>query len=64
MSEFDREEILAQRMEEVQKIKDKRAISQMVNAQRSELDGVAKAAKRAWFYYNLDTNIDGMLLLP
>ncbi|KAK7449230.1 RNA polymerase-associated protein rtf1 [Stygiomarasmius scandens] len=46
MSEFDREEILAQRMEEVQKIKDKRAISQMVNAQRSELDGVAKAAKR------------------
>ncbi|KAF5372598.1 hypothetical protein D9758_005224 [Tetrapyrgos nigripes] len=46
MSEFEREDILAQRMEEVQKIKDKRAISQMVNAQRTELDGVAKAAKR------------------
>ncbi|THU95934.1 plus-3-domain-containing protein [Dendrothele bispora CBS 962.96] len=46
MSEFDREDILAQRMEEVQKIKDKRAISQMVNAQRTEPDGVAKAAKR------------------
>ncbi|EEB92425.1 hypothetical protein MPER_09067, partial [Moniliophthora perniciosa FA553] len=43
MSEVEREEILAQRAEEMQRIHDKRALSQMVKDQRAEGDSVAKA---------------------
>uniref|UniRef100_A0A0W0F0V2 Plus3 domain-containing protein n=1 Tax=Moniliophthora roreri TaxID=221103 RepID=A0A0W0F0V2_MONRR len=46
MSEVEREEILAQRAEEMQRIHDKRALSQMVKDQRADGDSVAKAAKR------------------
>ncbi|KAF8240544.1 plus-3-domain-containing protein [Tricholoma matsutake] len=47
MSEIEREEILSQRLEEKQRLKDKRMISQMVKDQRSgESESVSKAAKR------------------
>ncbi|KAF8874836.1 hypothetical protein BD779DRAFT_1565326 [Infundibulicybe gibba] len=47
MSEIDREGIVAQRLEEKQKLKDKRMISQMVKKQRGgDTDSVSKAAKR------------------
>lgn len=47
MSEIEREEILAQRQEDLQKVKDKRNLDQMFKAQRSgDPDAVSKAAKR------------------
>ncbi|GLB39999.1 putative plus-3-domain-containing protein [Lyophyllum shimeji] len=47
MSEIEREEMIAQRLEEKQRLHDKRMISQMVKEQRAgDLEGVAKAAKR------------------
>jgi len=47
MSEIEREETISQRLEEKQRLKDKRMISQMVKEQRSgEGDSVSKAAKR------------------
>ncbi|TFK52972.1 plus-3-domain-containing protein [Heliocybe sulcata] len=49
MPEIEREEILAQRLEEMQRIQDKRNLDQMLRAQRNggiESDSVAKAAKR------------------
>jgi len=47
MAEIEREEILSQRLEEKQRLKDKRMISQMVKEQRGgEGDSVSKAAKR------------------
>ncbi|KZT08127.1 plus-3-domain-containing protein [Laetiporus sulphureus 93-53] len=47
MSEIDREDILAQRQEELQRIVDKRNLEQMLKAQSGHgEDSVAKAAKR------------------
>lgn len=47
LPEIEREAILAQRLEELQRIQDKRNLDQMLRAQRGEPDGVSKAAKRA-----------------
>jgi hypothetical protein len=49
MSEFEREEILAQRLEQMQRIQDKRNLERMVkdqSARAAEVDSVSKAAKR------------------
>ncbi|KZT28301.1 plus-3-domain-containing protein [Neolentinus lepideus HHB14362 ss-1] len=49
MPEIEREEILAQRLEEMQRNQDKRNLEQMLRAQRNggvESDSVARAAKR------------------
>lgn len=49
MSEIEREEVLAQRLEEMQRIQDKRNLDQMLRAQRNggaDADAVARAAKR------------------
>lgn len=50
LNEIDREEILAQRLEEMQRLQDKRSLDQMLREQRGEAadpDAVSKAAKRA-----------------
>jgi hypothetical protein len=50
MSEFDREAILAQRQEELQRIQDKRALDKMLKDQSSraaDVDSVSRAAKRS-----------------
>ena len=47
LPEVEREEILSQRMEEMQRLQDKRNLDQMHRAQRGESDNVSKAAKRA-----------------
>jgi RNA polymerase-associated protein RTF1 len=49
MSEIEREDILSQRLEEMQRIQDKRNLDQMLKAQNgrgAEPDSVSKAAKR------------------
>ncbi|KAI0294711.1 hypothetical protein B0F90DRAFT_1820998 [Multifurca ochricompacta] len=47
MPEIEREEVLAQRLEELQRITDKRNLDQMLKAQKGgDGDSVAKAAKR------------------
>ncbi|KAG7451546.1 plus-3-domain-containing protein [Guyanagaster necrorhizus] len=47
MSEIEREEIITGRLEDKQRMLDKRAISRMVKDQRSgDMDGVARASKR------------------
>ncbi|KAI0251556.1 hypothetical protein BJV78DRAFT_1282408 [Lactifluus subvellereus] len=47
MPEIEREEVIAQRLEELQRITDKRNLDQMLKAQKGgEGDSVAKAAKR------------------
>jgi RNA polymerase-associated protein RTF1 len=49
MPEIEREEVLAQRLEEMQRIQDKRNLDQMLKAQKErsgEGDSVSKAAKR------------------
>lgn len=47
MSEIEREELLAQRQEEMQRIQDKRNLDQMLKAQSGHTeDSVSKAAKR------------------
>jgi hypothetical protein len=52
MSEIEREDILSQRLEEKQRLKDKRIISQMVKEQRSgESESVSKAAKRSFIFF-------------
>lgn len=52
MPEIEREEILSQRLEEKQRLKDKRIISQMVKDQRGgESESVSKAAKRLFIYF-------------
>jgi RNA polymerase-associated protein RTF1 len=52
MSEIEREEILSQRLEEKQRLKDKRMISQMVKDQRgTEGESVSKAAKRSFICF-------------
>lgn len=54
MSEIDREDILAQRLEEMQRILDKRSVDQMLKEQNqnshnhADGDSVSKAAKRTW----------------
>ena len=48
LPEVEREEILSQRMEEMQRLQDKRNLDQMHRAQRGESDNVSKAAKRAF----------------
>jgi hypothetical protein len=53
MSEFDREEVLAQRLEEMQRIQDKRNLDQMLKEQSNrggDPDSVSKAAKRSFFF--------------
>src|SRR6266851_2259961 len=50
MPEIEREEVIAQRLEELQRITDKRNLDQMLKAQKDgDGDSVAKAAKRAFF---------------
>lgn len=51
MSEIEREDILTQRLEEMQRIQDKRNLDQMLKAQsgRGE-ESVSKAAKRVYFH--------------
>jgi RNA polymerase-associated protein RTF1 len=49
LTEIDREAEVAQRLDQMQRIIDKRNLDQMLNAQQnrnSELDSVSKAAKR------------------
>ena len=47
MPEIEREEVIAQRLEELQRITDKRNLDQMLKAQKDgDGDSVAKAAKR------------------
>jgi hypothetical protein len=49
MPEIEREEVIAQRLEELQRITDKRNLDQMLKAQKGgDGDSVAKAAKRAF----------------
>lgn len=51
LNEIDREEILAQRLEEMQRLQDKRSLDQMLREQRGEAgdpDAVANAAKRTF----------------
>jgi RNA polymerase-associated protein RTF1 len=49
MPEIEREEVLAQRLEELQRITDKRNLDQMLKAQKDgDGDSVAKAAKRGF----------------
>jgi RNA polymerase-associated protein RTF1 len=62
LPEIEREEIIAQRLEEMQRLQDKRSLDAMVRMQRKDSggvsgdpDAVAKAAKRratcaTWFY--------------
>jgi hypothetical protein len=48
MPEIEREELLAQRQEELQRITDKRNLNQMLKAQKAgDGDSISKAAKRA-----------------
>lgn len=46
LPEIEREATIAQRLEELQRIQDKRNLDQMLRAQRGEPEVVAKAAKR------------------
>jgi RNA polymerase-associated protein RTF1 len=49
MPEIEREEVIAQRLEELQRITDKRNLDQMLKAQKDgDGDSVAKAAKRTF----------------
>jgi hypothetical protein len=45
MFEIEREDILAQRLEEMQRIQDKRNLDQMLKGVRTDADSVSKAAK-------------------
>lgn len=50
MSEIERENILAERLEQMQKIQDRRKLQEMIKQQKNgsaDADAVAKAAKRA-----------------
>jgi RNA polymerase-associated protein RTF1 len=50
LPEIEREEIIAQRLEEMQRLQDKRSLDAMVRLQRTgsgDSETVAKAAKRA-----------------
>lgn len=50
MSEMDREEILAQRQDELQKIKDRKALDALLAAQQGD---VSAAAKRSSIFLSL-----------
>jgi len=61
MPEIEREEVLAQRLEELQRITDKRNLDQMLKAQKDgDGDSVAKAAKRASFKTFPHAHLDGI----
>lgn len=49
MSEVEREAILGERLEEMQRIIDKREVDKMFKEQKGGDDSVAKAAKRPCF---------------
>jgi|SRR6266404_1681814 len=56
MPEIEREEVLAQRLEELQRITDKRNLDQMLKAQKTgDGDSISKAAKRACIYRFLNS---------
>ena len=59
MSEIDRENILGERQEELQKLQDKRSLDQMLKAQSKGMDGdsVSKAAKRTQWLLEIDLGI-------
>lgn len=61
MPETEREDILSQRMEEMQRFQDKVNLDRMLKAQKSSAgdvsDPVAKAAKRKYFLY-LEYHVD------
>ncbi|KAL5520841.1 RTF1 [Sanghuangporus sanghuang] len=46
MPEIERENIISQRMDEIQRFQDKRNLDQMLREQRGEVDSVSRAAKR------------------
>jgi hypothetical protein len=59
MPEIEREEVIAQRLEELQRITDKRNLDQMLKAQKDgDGDSVAKAAKRALYETYPPTYLD------
>jgi len=54
MSEIEREAILAERLEQMQKIQDRRKLQEMLRQQKgasNDADSVAKAAKRIQFFF-------------
>ena len=59
MSEIDRENILGERQEELQKLQDKRNLDQMLKAQSKCMDGdsVSKAAKRTQHFLQFTLGI-------
>jgi RNA polymerase-associated protein RTF1 len=57
MPEIEREEVLAQRLEVLQRTKDKRNLDQMLKAQKAgDGDSIAKAAKREFAMAFLSNN--------
>ena len=66
MPEIEREELLASRLEEMQRIQDKRNLDQMLQAQKSgaDPDSVSKAAKRAAPVLYLRRRLADCLLRP
>ena len=48
LSEIEREAVLAGRLEEMQRIQDKRNLDQMLKMQREDGEAVSKAAKRTF----------------
>lgn len=46
LPEIDRETILSQRLDEIQRFQDKRNLVQMLREQRGEMDSAAKGSKR------------------
>lgn len=67
MSEIEREEIITGRLEDKQRMLDKRAISRMVKDQRSgDMDGVARASKSlsiSFMLFRLLTMVQGHVRL-
>ena len=60
MSEVDRENILAERLEQMQKIQDIRKLREMIKQQKhgsGDADAVAKAAKRADNAFSLQVSV-------
>lgn len=64
MPEIEREEVLTQRLEELQRITDKRNLDQMLKAQKAgDGDSIVKAAKRV-FTMTFFSNISNTLSRP
>ena len=60
MSEIARENILAERLEQMQKIQDRRKLQEMIKQQKNasgDADAVAKAAKRADNAFSLQGSV-------